>query len=58
MSVPGKVLNRILLEIVSKVVDPKLRIKQAEFRSNKSCANQMASLRIKIEQSLEWRSPL
>lgn len=58
LSVPGKVLNRILLEIVSKVVDPKLRIKQAEFRSNKSCANQMASLRIKIEQSLEWRSPL
>ena len=52
-----QVLNRILLERMSKAVDPKLH-QQAGFRSNRSCADQIASLRIIIEQSLEWKSPL
>nr|KAG5699720.1 hypothetical protein BaRGS_022118 [Batillaria attramentaria] len=47
ISVPGKVLNRILL-----------RDQQAGFRRNRSCADQIASLRIIVEQSLEWNSPL
>lgn len=60
LSVPGKVLNRILLDRISKAcaVDPKLRDQQAEFRSNILCADQIASLRIIIQQSLEWKSPL
>ena len=53
LSVPGKVLNRM-----KEVVDPKLRDQQAGFRRNRSCANQIASLRIIVEQSLEWNSPL
>ena len=53
LSVPGKVLNRM-----KEVVDPKLRDQQADFRRNRSCANQIASLRIIVEQSLEWNSPL
>nr|KAG5701641.1 hypothetical protein BaRGS_019330 [Batillaria attramentaria] len=58
LSVPGKVLNRVLLERMSEAVDPMLRDQQAGFRRNRSCADQIASLRIIVEQSLEWNSPL
>nr|KAG5693935.1 hypothetical protein BaRGS_008204 [Batillaria attramentaria] len=58
LSVPGKVLNRILLERMREAVDPMLRDQQAGFRRNRSCADQIASLRIIVEQSLEWNSPL
>nr|KAG5693701.1 hypothetical protein BaRGS_008343 [Batillaria attramentaria] len=37
---------------------PMLRDQQAGFRRNRSCADQIASLRIIVEQSLEWNSPL
>nr|KAG5710794.1 hypothetical protein BaRGS_026945 [Batillaria attramentaria] len=46
LSVPGKVLNRILLERMREAVDPMLRDQQAGFRRNRSCADQIASLRI------------
>nr|KAG5696075.1 hypothetical protein BaRGS_017187 [Batillaria attramentaria] len=58
LSVPGKVLNRILLERMREAVDPMLRDQQAGFRRSRSCADQIASLRIIVEQSLEWNSPL
>ena len=58
LSTPGKVLNRVLLERVKEAVDPKLRDQQAGFRRNRSCADQIASLRIIVKQSLEWNSPL
>ena len=58
LSTPGKVLNTVLLERMKEVVDPKLREQQAGFRWNRSCADQIASLRIIVEQSLEWNSPL
>ena len=58
LSVPGKVLNRILLERIKKAVDPNLRDQQAGFRRNRSCADQISTLRIIVEQSLEWNSPL
>ena len=58
LSVPGNVLNRILLERMRAVVDNLLRDEQAGFRKNRSCADNIATLRIIIEQSLEWNSPL
>ena len=58
LSTPGKVLNRALLERMKEAVDLKLRDQQAGFRRNKSCADQIASLRVIVEQSLEWNSPL
>ena len=58
LSTPGKVLYRILLERMKEAVDAKLRDQQAGFRRNRSCADQIASLRIIVEQSLEWNSPL
>ena len=58
LSTLGKVLNRVLLERMKGAVDPKLRDQQAGFRRNRSCADQMASLRIIVEQSLAWNFPL
>ena len=58
LSVPGKVLNKVLLERMKEAVDPKLRDQQAGFHNNRSCTDQIASLRIIVEQSLEWNSPL
>nr|KAG5696904.1 hypothetical protein BaRGS_015868 [Batillaria attramentaria] len=49
---------KILLERMREAVDPMLRDQQAGFRRNRSCADQIASLRIIVEQSLEWNSPL
>ena len=42
---------------MKEVVDPKLRDQQAGFRRNRSCADQIASLRIIVEQSLESTPP-
>lgn len=58
LSVPGKVLNRIILERVREAVDLKLRDQQAGFRRNRSCADRIASLCIIVEQSIEWNSTL
>ena len=58
LSVPGKVLNRILLERMKEAVDSKLRDQQVGFLRNRSCADQIASLRIIVEQSMEWNTPL
>ena len=57
LSVPGKVLNRIILERMKDTVDTLLRDQQAGFRRNRSCADQIATLRIIVEQSSEWNSP-
>ena len=58
LSVPGKVFNRVILERLKNGLDTKLRDEQAGFRKGKSCADQIATLRIIVEQSLEWNSPL
>jgi len=39
-------------------IDPWLRDQEAGFRPNRSCVDQIATLRITVEQSLEWNSPL
>ena len=58
LSVPGKVFNRIVLERIRDAADTKLRDEQAGFRKNRSCIDQIATLRIIVEQSTEWNSPL
>jgi len=57
LSVPGKVLSKVILERLKEAVDVKLRKNQAGFRSGRSCADQIVSLRIIIEQALEQRYP-
>ncbi|WP_353839200.1 reverse transcriptase domain-containing protein, partial [Acinetobacter baumannii] len=58
LSVPSKVLTRIILDRLKSAIDNRLPPEQAGFRTNKSCIDQIAAFRIIIEQSLEWHSPL
>ena len=58
LSTAGKVLNRIILERMREAVDETLRDNQAGFRQSRSTSDQIATLRIIVEQSLEWRTPL
>ena len=58
LSVPGKVLNRIILERMKGEVDKTLREEEAGFRQDRSCTDQIATLRIIVEQSIEWNSSL
>ena len=58
LSVPGQVLNRIILERMKGEVYKILREKQAGFRQDRSYADQIATLRIIVEQSIEWDSSL
>ena len=58
LSVPGKVLNIIILERMKGEVDKTLREEQADFRQDRSCTDKIATLRIIVEQSIEWNSSL
>ena len=58
LSVPGKVFNRVILERLREPVDQRLRDQQAGFRQDRSCTDQIATLRIIIEQSIEWNASL
>ena len=58
LNVSGKVFNRALLNRMKDEVDIKFRDQQAGFRRDRSCVDQIATLRIIIEQSCEWNSPL
>ena len=58
LSIPGKVLSRIILERLKNALDKTLRDEQAGFRQDRSCTDHIATMRIIIEQSLEWQTPL
>merc|ERR1711911_32185 len=58
LSVPSKIFNRVILNRIKNAVDPKLRDNQAGFRKNRSCKDQIATLRVIVEQSLEWNTSL
>ncbi|CAG4967151.1 unnamed protein product [Colias eurytheme] len=55
LSAPSKVLTRILLNRISKAVEPILRREQAGFRPNRSCTDQINTLRIILEEASEWQ---
>jgi len=59
LSVPGKVLNRFILERLKGPVHLSLRNQQPVFRPCRSCTGQITTLRITgiVEQSIEWNSP-
>ncbi|VDO89603.1 unnamed protein product, partial [Schistosoma margrebowiei] len=58
LSIPGKVFKRVLLNRMKDAVDAQLRDQQAGFRKDRSCTDQIATLRIIVEQSVEWNSSL
>ena len=53
-----KVFSRVLLERMKKEVEAILRDEQAGFRQERSCTDQIATLRKILEQSLEWNTSL
>ena len=58
LSVPGKVINRIILERLKNEVDNILRDHRAGFGQDRGCIDQIATLRIIVEQSMEFDSSL
>ena len=53
LSTAGKVLNRIIVERMREAVDEILRDNQSRSKSD-----QIGTLRLIVEQSFEWRTPL
>lgn len=58
LSVPSKIFNRVILNRLQEAVDRRLRDQQAGFRKDRSCTDHIATLRIIIEQSIEWNTSL
>ena len=58
LSIPSKVLTRIILDRMKDAIDQRLRDEQAGFRKDRSCNDQIATLRIIVEQAMEWQAPL
>ena len=55
---PDGIQWQIILERLKAEVDDRLRDEQAGFRKERSCTDHKATLRIIVEQSLEWNSPV
>ena len=53
LSVPGNIINRVIFDRLKTGV-AKLRDHQAGFRKDRSCTDQIATLLIIVEQSMEW----
>lgn len=58
LSVASKLLCRTILNRTANAIESKLRDNQAGFRSNRSCSDQIATLKIIVEQSIEFNSQL
>ena len=58
LTVPGKILNRVIWDRPKTVVDAKLGDHHTGFRKDRSCTDQIATLRVIVEQSVEWDSSL
>jgi hypothetical protein len=54
----SKVFTHTILDRISGILETGIQKEQASFRPNRSCIDQINTLRIIIEQSLEFQSPL
>lgn len=54
----NKIIAKIVQTRLAETIENTLRPNQAGFRPNRSCIDHINTLRIIIEQSVEWRSPL
>lgn len=54
----SKVLAKIVHERIAHTLESNMRPEQAGFRPHRSCVDQINTLRMIIEQSIEWRSNL
>jgi hypothetical protein len=53
LSIPSKILCSVILQRIKMEVDKTLRDEQAGFRQDHSCVDQIATLRIIVEQTIE-----
>ena len=58
LSIPSKILVKILINRLSNVVDNRLREEQAGFRKGKGFIDQIFALSNIIEQCTEWQRKL
>jgi len=58
LSIIGKILATIICNIIKKELEPKMRPEQAGFRSHRACVDHITTLRIIVEQSVKFCSPL
>jgi len=58
LSVPSKILAKIIIKRISESIDVKLREEQAGFRKERGCSDQIFALRNIIEQCSEWQRQL
>ena len=58
LSINDLIFSRVLLDRLREAEDLKLREEQAGFRKGRSCPDQITTLRIIVEQTLEWNSSL
>ena len=58
LSVPSKILAKIIIKRISEAVDQQLRKEHAGFRTGRGCTDQIFTLRNIIEQCTEWQRQL
>ena len=58
LAVISKIFNKIILEWIKYSLEMGLQKEQAGFRHTRSCVDQINTLRVIIEQSVEFQSPL
>ena len=58
LSIPSKILTRIILERLKKALDETLREEKAGFCQDTSCTDHITMPQIIMERSLEWQTPL
>ncbi|XP_022793605.1 uncharacterized protein LOC111332515 [Stylophora pistillata] len=58
LNMASKMFCRAILERIKIALDEKLKEEQAGFRARRSCTDQIATLQIIVEQSIEWQSSL
>jgi len=58
LAVISKIINKVILEQIKNSLEMGLQKEQAGFRKNRSCIDQINTLRVIIEQSVEFQSPL
>ena len=58
VTVASKVLCKIILERMKDALECRLRDEQAGFLKERSCCDQIATLTIIVEQTLEWNTGL
>ena len=54
----SKAFTKIVLNRIAETLEKTIRKQQAGFRANRSCVDHINTLRLILEQSVEWNSPL